>query len=151
MEISRNSPRAAAYGAATWGALFALVHAYWLFGGRLGLPAGLSVRGNLPLLIIDLVAIPLCAGAAVLALALVRDWGRRFPRRLLLAGAWGTAALLVVHSAPSVVDWAALLLGRLHLAELDAMAYFATVLYEPFFLAGGVLFGLAALGYQRTR
>ncbi|MFJ6773276.1 hypothetical protein ACIQOV_20375 [Kitasatospora sp. NPDC091257] len=33
-------------------------------------------------------------------------------------------------------------------AELDAMARFATFGYEPFFLAGGLLFAAASLGHR---
>ena len=135
--------------AAVWGAVFALVHVYWLVGGRLFLPDGLSVVGNLPLLIIDIIAIPLCTGAAAVALSLVQGWGERFSRLLRLVGAWGIAAVCVVHALPSAVDWIALALGKLDVAALDSMARFATFGYEPFFLLGGVLFGLAALGHQR--
>ncbi|MFD8483396.1 DUF3995 domain-containing protein [Kitasatospora sp. NPDC059673] len=138
--------RAAAHAAALWSAVFALVHLYWLLGGRASLPDGLSVLDNTPLLVIDILAIPLCAVAAALALALVRPWGGRLPARRLLWAARGTAVLLIVHAAPSVPDWLALAAGHRSVAELDAMARFATVLYEPFFLAGGVLFGCAVFG-----
>ncbi|MFD8599975.1 DUF3995 domain-containing protein [Kitasatospora sp. NPDC059646] len=138
--------RAAAYGAALWSAWFSLVHLYWLLGGRLGLPGGLSVLGSPPLLVIDVVAVPLCAAAAALALALVRPWGGGLSPRLLLTAARGTAALLLVHAAPSVPDWAALAAGHRTVAGMDATDRFATVLYEPFFLAGGLLFACAAFG-----
>lgn len=137
-----------AYGASAWGVWFALVHLYWLLGGRIGLPDGMSLFDNIPLLIIDVVAIPLCAMAAVLALALIRPWGRRFRRRLLLTAAWATTAVLVVHAAPTVVDWISLAGGQRTIDDLDSLERFVTFLYEPFFLAGGVLFGIAALGYQ---
>ncbi|MEV7121744.1 DUF3995 domain-containing protein [Kitasatospora griseola] len=138
--------RVAALAAAFWSAGFALVHLYWLLGGRVGLPGGLSVLDNTPLLVIDVVAIPLCAAAAALALALVRPWGGRLPARGLLWAARGTAVVLIAHAAPSVPDWAALAAGHRPVAELDATARFATLLYEPFFLAGGVLFGCAVFG-----
>ncbi|TQF06061.1 DUF3995 domain-containing protein [Kitasatospora acidiphila] len=144
--LPRSLSRVAAYAAATWAAAFSAVHLYWLLGGRIGLPAGLSVRGNTPLLVIDIIAIPLCAVAAALALALVRPWGGRVPGGLLTVGAWGTAALLLLHAAPSVPDWAALAVGARTASGLDAMDRFATLLYEPFFMAGGLLFALAAIG-----
>ncbi|MFF0297822.1 DUF3995 domain-containing protein [Kitasatospora sp. NPDC004614] len=138
--------RIAAQAAALWSAVFALVHLYWLLGGRAGLPGGLSVLDNTPLLVIDIIAVPLCAVAAALALALIRPWGERLPARGLLWAARGTAVLLIVHAAPSVPEWLALAAGHRSAAELDAMARFATVLYEPFFLAGGLLFGCAVFG-----
>ncbi|MFF1482504.1 DUF3995 domain-containing protein [Streptomyces sp. NPDC058301] len=144
--LSHSVRRAAAYAAAMWATTFSAVHLYWLLGGQAGLPAGLSVRGNTPLLVIDVLAIPLCAVAAALALALVRPWGTRLPGRLLTVGVWGTTALLLLHAAPSVPDWAALAVGARTSADLDAMGHFATFLYEPFFMAGGLLFALASLG-----
>src|SRR2546422_785176 len=59
-----------AYAAAAWGSFFSFVHLYWLLGGRLGLPAGLSLTDHAPLLVIDILAIPGCLAAAALALAL---------------------------------------------------------------------------------
>ncbi|MFF4383723.1 hypothetical protein [Kitasatospora sp. NPDC001547] len=66
--------------------------------------------------------------------------------RLLGFALWGTTALLVLHAAPSVPDWIALAVGSRSAAGLDAMARFATFGYEPFFLAGGLLFAVASLG-----
>ena len=73
----------AGYAACAWALAFAVVHLYWGLGGAAGLPPGRSVADNTALLVIDLVAIPLCLAAAALALALVRPWGGRFPRWLL--------------------------------------------------------------------
>ncbi|MFJ5229982.1 DUF3995 domain-containing protein [Kitasatospora sp. NPDC088391] len=138
--------RAAALAAAGWSALFSLVHLYWLLGGRVGLPDELSVLDNTPLLVIDIAAVPMCAVAAALALALLRPPTGRIPAARLLLAARATAALLVFHALPSIPDWAALAFGHESVADLDTMARFATFLYEPFFLAGGLLFGLAAFG-----
>ncbi|MFI8460157.1 DUF3995 domain-containing protein [Kitasatospora sp. NPDC085464] len=141
----------AGYVAAAWAVAFALVHLYWLADGRLGLPEGRSVWSSTPLLVIDVIAIPLCAVAAAVALAPLRRWGGRVPARLLTVALWGTTALLVLHAAPSVPDWFALAVGSRSSAGLDAMARFATFGYEPFFLLGGVLFGVTALGRRASR
>ncbi|MFE2413455.1 DUF3995 domain-containing protein [Kitasatospora sp. NPDC059408] len=138
--------RVAPYAAATWSAAFSLVHLYWLLGGRTGLPDGLSVTGNTPLLVIAVLAVPGCAVAAALALAIVRPWAGRLPGRLLDFAIWAITAILLVHSVPSVPDWLALATGARTTADFDAMGRFATLLYEPFFMTGGLLFGLAALG-----
>ncbi|MFJ8626513.1 DUF3995 domain-containing protein [Kitasatospora sp. NPDC093550] len=141
----------AGYAAAGWAVAFALVHLYWLADGRLGLPEGRSVWSSTPLLVIDVIAIPLCAVATAVALAPVRRWGRRVPDRLLTGALWGTTALLVLHAAPSVPDWFALAVGSRSTGDLDAMARFATFGYEPFFLAGGLLFALTSLGRRAAR
>ncbi|MGW1175468.1 DUF3995 domain-containing protein [Kitasatospora sp. NPDC002543] len=156
METTRDTGwnrvvRGAGYAAAGWAVAFALVHLYWLADGRLGLPDGRSVWSNTPLLVIDVIAVPLCAVAAAVALAPLRRWGARVPARLLGPALWGTAALLVLHAAPSVPDWVALAADRRPGAEPDAMARFATFGYEPFFLAGGLLFTVLSLGRPALR
>ncbi|MGW7444425.1 DUF3995 domain-containing protein [Kitasatospora sp. NPDC054795] len=153
METTRDTGwnrvvRGAGYAAAGWAVAFALVHLYWLADGRLGLPDGRSVWSSTPLLVIDVIAIPLCAVAAAVALAPLRRWGARVPARLLGTALWGTTALLVLHAAPSVPDWIALAVGSRSGAELDAPARFVTFGYEPFFLAGGLLFAAASLGHR---
>ncbi|WP_404869019.1 DUF3995 domain-containing protein [Kitasatospora griseola] len=133
--------RVAALAAAFWSAGFALVHLYWLLGGRAGRPVGAgqhaaagdrrrrdtAVRGGR------------CPGAGAAV-------GRAAAGPQLLWAARGTAVVLIVHAAPSVPDRAALAAGHRSVAEPAATARFATLLYEPFFLAGGVLFGCAVFG-----
>jgi hypothetical protein len=141
-------------------AFFGLVHVYWALGGTAALPAGFSVRDDLRLLVVDLVAVPLCGIGAVLAVALGRvpriagGAGPRPPRspgptlarpvrrRALLALGWATTALLVVHALPATVVLAGLALGLIdgELTERDRLSLFV---YEPYWLLGGVLFGLA--------
>jgi Protein of unknown function (DUF3995) len=67
----------------------AAVHLYWALGGTVGQPKGISVDMNPALFVIDVLAVSLCVVGALLALSLVRPWGRLFPRRFLLACAWG--------------------------------------------------------------
>jgi hypothetical protein len=94
------------------------------------------------------VAIPLSVLAAVVALSLASGWRLRIGRRLLLAAAWGASALLIVHALPSVTDWIAVALGHRAFDDFTARERFITFLYEPWFMTGGVLFALTALGFQ---
>ncbi len=89
--VSNGRRRAAwaAYAACAWALVFAVVHLYWGLGGSVGLPSGLSVGMNPALFVIDIAAVPLCVVGAMLALALVRPWGRLFPRRMMLVCGWG--------------------------------------------------------------
>ncbi len=139
-----------AFAACTWAGAFAAVHLYWGLGGSSGLPPGRSVSDNTALFVINLVAIPLCLIGALLALALVQPWGRRLPRRWLLVASWSTCALFIVHSLPAIAQGALLVLGP-HDDALSAEERFSLFLYEPYWFAGGVLFGLAALNFQRAR
>jgi Protein of unknown function (DUF3995) len=136
------------WAAAAWSVAFGLVHAYWAMGGQWALPDEMNVRDNLALLVIDLVAVPLCAGAAWLALALggiVRPWPTR---RLVLRAGWATAGLLVVHAAPAIVEWGRLLAGA-RSTDMSDLEWFSLAVYEPWFLTGGVLFALVTWRARR--
>ncbi|SMD19308.1 DUF3995 domain-containing protein [Lentzea albidocapillata] len=137
------------YATAAWAFAFALIHVYWAFGGGLGLPDGFSVPDNTALLIIDIIAVPLCVGGGLLGLALVRPWGARFPRRLLLAAAWSMSALCLIHSVPTVIS-AGIVLARGTRHTLSLPEQFSYFGYEPYWFLGGLLAGLAALVYQRA-
>ena len=138
----------AAYAAFAWALVFAAVHLYWALGGTVGMPPGMSVGMNLALFVIDVVAIPLCVVGALLALSLVRPWGRLLPRRLLLACGWGACALLILHSVPTLVG-DGLVIAGLRAGDLSVPERWSLFVYEPWFFAGGVLYGAAALGYGR--
>src|SRR6478609_10520318 len=59
--MTRNAWRLSA----AWMLLFAGIHTYWGLGGTALLPPGISVRQHPALLVIDLVAVPLCLAGAV--------------------------------------------------------------------------------------
>lgn len=138
----------AGYAACTWALVFAVVHLYWGLGGTVGLPPGLSVYDNTALFVIDLLAIPLCVLGALLALALVQPWGGRLPRWMLLSAAWGASALFVAHALPAVVDAVVIALGQ-RTERLTPVDRYSLFLYEPYWLLGGILFGVTAWHYTR--
>ena len=116
-----------------WALVFAAVHLYWALGGTVGLPNGMSVGMNPALFVIDVLAVPLSVVGALLALSLVRPWGRLLPRRLLLASASAVCALLIVHSAPTLVEGGLVVTG-LRDAKLSVLERWS--LFEIEFLAG---------------
>jgi hypothetical protein len=141
----------AAYGAFTLALSYALVSLYWAAGGTRGLdtlgePLERLARSEdaIAAIVISIVIVLKLMGA-FLALALVRPWGRRIPRRLLLIAGAVAAAALVLYGAiemfgealvetgairPSgYVDWRAL---RWHLGVWDL-----------WFLAWGVALAVA--------
>jgi hypothetical protein len=137
----------AAYAACVLALLHAAASFYWAGGGT----AGLSTIGGAleqlgrarePALIAVVWAVGLLkALAGLLALALVRPWGRAFPRRVLLTAAWGGAVLLTAYGGlftlgGMTADWTAL---RWH-------AFF----WDPWFLVWGLLLGTAAWHRRRT-
>ena len=149
-EAGRRWPGWAAYAAGAWALVFAAVHLYWALGGTAGLPNGMSVGMNPALFVIDVLAVPLCVVGALLALSLVRPWGQLFPRRLLLTSAWAVCVLLIVHSAPTLVEGGLVVTG-LRDAKLSVLEWWSLFVYEPWFFVGGLLYGAAAWGYGRSR
>ena len=157
-ELTTGSRRAAwaAYAACGWAFLFAAPSFYWAAGGTAGMGAlgpGIAAMARDPWF----VALVWSTGGAkvlagLLALALVRPWGRRVPRRVLLAGAWGGGGLLVFHGGDFVVQGALALGGIVDVPEPAPWATIRwyTFLWGPWFLVGGILFCAAAWHYQRT-
>ena len=88
----------------------------------------------------------------LLALALVRPWGRMVPRRWLLAGSAGASALLVVYGGLTVLLGALVLLGVIHPAgsvDRTALRWHVGV-WDLWFLVWGILLALATIGGQHT-
>jgi len=149
--------RGAAYGAAAAAFGYAAVSLYWAAGGT----AGLSTVGGIAQTMARTGGGAAAAGIAaivllktaggLLALAMVMPWGQRLPHRALSIAGLAGSALLIVYGAvevvgealaetgavtPSAPDWTAL---RWHLA-----------LWDPWFLAWGLLLAAATWGYRRS-
>ena len=104
----------AAYAACGWAFLFAAPSFYWAAGGTVGigtLDPGITAMSRDPWF----VALVWATGVAkvlagLLALALVRTWGQRIPRWILLAGAWGgtrcSSSTAATSSSRARLPWA---------------------------------------------
>ena len=146
-----------AYAAAVVAFGYALMSLYWAVGGHAlvstigGYVEQLARRGGpLPVLIALAAALAKAAGG-LLALALVRPWGRVVPRRWLLAGSAGASALLVAYGGLNVVLGALVLAGAIHPAgtvDRAALRWHVGV-WDLWFLAWGILLALATAGYWR--
>jgi hypothetical protein len=118
----------AAYAAAVAAFAYALVSAYWALGGHGlistvgGYAAQFAQRGGAAAMLLALGAAVAKAAGGLLALALVRPWGRVIPRGWLRAGSAGASALLVVYGGLSVLLGALVLSGVIHPAgSVDRM------------------------------
>ena len=131
----------AGYAAFAWSVVFLIPHLYWAAGGTAGLD-GQPVDGALA--VVNYAAIALTALAAALALALVRPWGTSLPRRLLVAGAWTAGVLLSLRGGVGLVQDLVVAVGG------DDDVPTLVLVFEPLFLLGGILFGLAARQYGRA-
>jgi hypothetical protein len=146
-----------AYAAAMVAFAYAMISLYWALGGH-GLVSTVggyaqqfaSRGGALPALIALAATLAKVAGG-LLALALVRPWGRTVPRRWLLAGSAVVSALLLVYGALNVSLGALVLSGVIHPAgsvDWTALRWHVGV-WDLWFLVWGILLALAAVGYWR--
>jgi hypothetical protein len=152
---SRRSRGWAAYAACAWAAAYAIgVRGYQGLGGTVGLPGVLEEPAAVR-------RASLAAGAAILlaglaCLALVRPWGLRLPRRLIVVTALAGAVIAVTHALIAYVSKPLHLLGAIDLEFKGWIAIDETqailwdlLFYEPWFLGLGVLVTIAAGHHHR--
>jgi hypothetical protein len=144
--------RAAAYAACALALLYAVPSFYWSLGGSAGLD---TVGGAVEELArtSDLARVTLGIGAGVLkvaggllALALVRPWGRAIPRRLLVGAAWAASAVLTVYGGLLVVVGTLVLTGLIRPSgPVDrTVLRWHVLLWDLWFLVWGLVLGVAA-------
>lgn len=137
-----------AYLASTWCVVFAALHLYWAIGGNLGLASSagvdLAARRPLPFVLVGLwgTATLLLVGAAFSA-ALGRGRLRGGLRRVALLACWLVGATLL---ARGVALQLVLATGAGGLASSvgPSQTRWSLVLWNPWFMLGGVAFLLTA-------
>ena len=150
---------AAAYAAAVVAFAYAVVSLYWAVGGH-GLVSTVggyveqfARSGGAVSVLVALAATAAKVVGGLLALALVRPWGRLVPHRWLLWGSAGASALLVAYGGLYVLAGVLVLSGVIHpggSVDRTALRWHAGV-WDLWFLAWGILLALATIGYwQRT-
>jgi len=147
----------AAYAAAVAAFTYALISLYWAVGGR-GLVSTVggyveqfAHRGGAIPVLLALAATVAKVAGGLLALALVRPWGRVVPPRWLLAGAAAASALLVAYGAVNVAAGALVLSGVIHPAgsvDRTALRWHVGV-WDLWFLVWGTMLALATASYWR--
>jgi hypothetical protein len=147
----------AAYAACALALLSAVPSFYRALGGTAGLD---TVGGTIEELgrAHDPRGVALGVGAGLLkvaggllALALVRPWGRAIPRRLLLVAAWAASAVLTVYGGLLVVVGALVLTDVIRPAgPVDRTALrWHVMVWDLWFLVWGLVLGVAAWHYGR--
>ncbi|TLQ47632.1 DUF3995 domain-containing protein [Streptomyces marianii] len=135
-----------------WSVAFAGLHFYWAVGGGVGLgvSAGpLATERPLWFVVAALWGVGvLCLLGALLAWLLARSGLRGVPALLARWLGWGVSALLLARGIGVEV---LLLTGTTHLdASVSAgQRAWTLALWNPWFVAGGLAFGLAALRSRR--
>lgn len=126
--------------AALWAVWFALVHAYWIAGGSVGLPPPVVAARPAGLMFAAAVAVPLLLLAG---LAAIIDHGRAGGgwRRVAAIGTATTALFALTHAIAQLAVYTA----RAMAGTLERTSYvrYDLALYEPNWLVGGTLFLLA--------
>lgn len=145
----------------SWTVAFIALHVYWYLGGRVGfgdqadpLPGAPSSLGDW---IFTVVVVAMFAAGLAVPSALVRSWGRRLPRRLLVWSMWIGCAVLVLRGGSGLLDdllrFSGLADGGLTgltneevlgSAHPSTNTIVSTIAIDSIFLLGGLLFGYAA-------
>jgi hypothetical protein len=148
---------AASYAASVAAFAHAIMDLYWTLGGDglLSTVGGYAERlarhGGVLAELLALSASAAQMMGGLLALALVRPWGRVIPRALLRLGSAGASALLVLYGGVLVLTGTLVLTGAIHPSgrvDWTAMRWHTGV-WDMWFLVWGVLLALASAGYWR--
>lgn len=153
----RRLARLAGYAACAWALSFAALSFYWAAGGTFGAEtigpalASLALARDPQFVAILWITGVLKVVAGLLALALVQSWGRLISRWLLLIAGWGASAALILYGGASFVQHALMVAGTITIpAGLGATAArWHLLLWDPWWLLGGLLFAAATWGYSR--
>ncbi|HMH89805.1 MAG TPA: DUF3995 domain-containing protein [Streptosporangiaceae bacterium] len=147
----------AGYAAFAWGLIFALISFYWGCGGTLGLNTiggtieKLAREHDAGIYVAVWVTGLLKLAGAVLALALVRPWGRRRSRLLVTLLGWAAAVLLTLYGGILVIADALAATGAIKPKTPIAWTPLLWHLWvwDMSFLIWGLLFAAAAWYFTR--
>ena len=155
--------RRAAYAAFGWVLTFLAWHVVWFVTGlRFPQPSHHHGAARMLFWAFDAIIYVMVAVGIALPIALARPWGRRVPRWMLLWAAWIGCALLGARGIAGVGDDVARAIGfsrglsGMTTAQVmgtghpSAWPWTAGTATDVLFVAGGLMFGLAALTYQRA-
>lgn len=154
----RTPSTAPIWGAFWWSLLFGLVSLYWAAGGTVGISTlAQSIQdaakdGDDTLLIATLITGMLKIAGGLLALISLRPVGDRRIRAVLLVLLWGIGVLYSLYGLLGLVEKALMAVGVLDVPSglgEDAVVWYL-VLWEPYWILGGVLFLLTALRFGRA-
>ncbi len=140
----------ASYIAAVWAFLFAAMSFYWAAGGTAGvatLSPDIVAMGSNPWFIAVVWGTAVMKVAAgVFVLALVQRWGKHFPRWILLTTNWSMGGFMVLYAGANFAVRGLMALGILDTpaSMYSAAAWWHLILWDPWWLLGGVLFCAAA-------
>ena len=142
----------AAYAAFGWAGLFAALSFFWAAGGRTGLhPLEQAATSSGPVWI----AVNLSAGvlkvlAGLLAVALVRSRGQKRYRKLLFIATWMLGVGICLYGGLGLISDVLHVTGVINDPATRKWFFWYLVLWDPWWVLGGVLF-LATAWFARRR
>jgi Protein of unknown function (DUF3995) len=135
-----------AYAASGWAFLFAALSFFWAAGGRTGLhPLELAVApDDLGWMVVNVGAGIIKVLIGLLALALVQPGGQIFPRKLLRASIWVLGVGMVLYGGLGLVSDVLHVTGVISNPVNAKWFFWYLVLWDPWWMLGGVLYVTAA-------
>jgi hypothetical protein len=151
--------RWAGYAACAWSLIYMVPHLYWAAGGTELISVVRTAAPQEPeWQLINGVASAMLTGAAVIAFILACGTHRRLLHGSLLAIAWAGCVLSVAHGIYGIADRTLIVAG---VRQIDGQSFavdqhgwvlWDLLVFEPWFLIEGVLFGLAGwVSLMRSR
>lgn len=146
MNRNHNKNFWAAYAAAVWALLFAVLHVVWAFGWYVGLDAEQARRAFQQnwFLVYDLIAAAMCAFGVIIVLAIIRSWERVVPRRILKLLLWFGTGLLVLRGAAGIIK-------IIYLAATGRNILETAALWDVWFCLGALLFCLTIWQFRNLK
>jgi Protein of unknown function (DUF3995) len=145
------------YAAAAWALLFVAVTFYWAAGGLFaidtigGEPERLARARDSEFVAVQWTGGVLRVLAAVGVLALVRGWGGERARRPLAVVLGVGGAVLALYELAELVQHLLMAVGAIDQGDLDDTALIGhLLLWDPWWILGGVLFALAGWEHRRV-
>lgn len=141
-----------AWAAFAWCVIFAAISVSWVLGGRTGLSTlaqaiqEQAVERDPGFVLMTWATVILKVLGGLLALATIQPWGRRIPHRLLLVLVAGAGVVLTLYGLAGFVEKALMLSGVVDIPDSmgEGPARWYLLLWEPWWILGGVLFLLTA-------
>jgi hypothetical protein len=141
-----------------WSLLFGLLSLYWASGGEVGLGTlARSIQdaardGDDAMRLTTIVTGLLKIAAGLLALLTLRPLGGRRLRTVLLSLLWGVAFIYILYGAFGFIEKLLMATGALAVPDGlgdDAVIWYL-LLWEPWWLLGGILFAMTAWRFSRS-
>ncbi len=144
----------AAYAAGVWSFSFAALSFYWALGGsflyRTQSPQILELASQSWFLAVVWLTGLLKVVAGMVAFSLVQQWGTRVPVWFRRISSWSIGLILTLYGGANLAVRGLMTLGALETpaSMRSAAAMWHLVLWDPWFVLGGVLFISAAWNFS---